>query len=273
MVKFFLFIKKIHFVLLFVIIEALAIHYYAGSTVYSRARLVAVSNALLGGAFSGVSTLGSYFSLRGDNENLNKEIARLKGQLDRCRPVSSDSIVVAGVLPKYIYTPAQVVGNSISRVNNYITLNKGRKHGMEPDMAVVSASGILGYVLDCSDKFSICISILNRDFRTSGRIKGTDFYGSVYWDGFSSEHVMLSEISRYAKVDIGDTVLTTNYSSIFPPDLMIGTVDRVELVNNDTYYDVRVKLMNNMSSLYNVMVIKYTDGNEQRDLEERYVRE
>ena len=275
MVKFFLFIKKIHFVLLFIILEILAIRYYAISTTYSRAKLVAASNVLMGGIYAKVSGIGSYFSLKKENESLNKELAFLRNQLDSHYADYTDKTGMSDTTVKdrrYVYKTARVVGSTTARQNNYITLNKGRSDGLEPDMAVMSGGSILGYVLDCSEHFAVCISLLNRDFRTSGKIQNTDFYGSVYWDGVSPYHVTLSEVSKYAVVNVGDTVLTTDYSSIFPPDVMIGTVESAELVNNDTYYDIKVKLAANLFSPNNVQVVKFIRGDEQRDIESRYGR-
>ena len=108
---------------------------------------------------------------------------------------------------------------------------------MRPDMALVAEGGIAGYIVGCSDRFSVCLSVLNRNFRTSGKIKGDDYFGSVYWDGTSYRHLTLSEIPKYAQIHAGDTIVTTAHSSIFPPDLTIGTVESFEL-NNATYYDV-----------------------------------
>ena len=108
--------------------------------------------------------------------------------------------------------------------------------------------------------------VLNRGFKTSGKIKGTDYFGSVSWDGASYEYVMLTEIAKYAQIHVGDTIVTTSHSSRFPPGLMIGTVADFEL-NNATYYDVRVKLHTDIAALNNVVVIKYLDAEERETLE------
>ena len=154
----------------------------------------------------------------------------------------------------------------IIRQENYITLNRGVEDGLQPDMAVVADRGIAGYVMNCSDHFAVCMSVLNRGFKTSGKIKGTDYFGSVSWDGASYEYVMLTEIAKYAQIHVGDTIVTTSHSSRFPPGLMIGTVADFEL-NNATYYDVRVKLHTDIAALNNVVVIKYLDAEERETLE------
>ena len=129
---------------------------------------------------------------------------------------------------------------------------------------------IAGYIVGCSDRFSVCLSVLNRNFRTSGKIKGGDYFGSVYWDGTSYRHLTLSEIPKYAQIHAGDTIVTTAHSSIFPPDLTIGTVESFEL-NNATYYDVKVRLHTDIAALNNVLAVRYIDADERGALEQSVV--
>ena len=276
MIKFFLFIKKIHFVLIFIILEAFAIHYYANSTSYTKAKLITASNYVVGGIYSQISGLNSYLHLKKENAALTARVALLENELDGLRRDGSDpaeppdSLLftedsVAG-RRQFAYFPARVINNSIIRQENYITLNRGVEDGLQPDMAVVADGGIAGYVMNCSDHFAVCMSVLNRGFKTSGKIKGTDYFGSVSWDGASYEYVMLTEIAKYAQIHVGDTIVTTSHSSRFPPGLMIGTVADFEL-NNATYYDVRVKLHTDIAALNNVVVIKYLDAEERETLE------
>ena len=187
MIKFFLFIKKIHFVLAFVVLEAFALHYYANSTSYTKAKLITASNYVVGGIYSQLSGIGSYFRLKRENAALNAELAELRNRLDGLLPSTArDSVLspadsaaltdTAG-RRKYEYYPAKVVNNSITRQENYITIDRGADDGMRPDMALIAEGGIAGYIVGCSDRFSVCLSVLNRNFRTSGKIKGGDYFG------------------------------------------------------------------------------------------------
>lgn len=280
MIKFFLFLKKIHFLLLFIILEWVAIHYYAHTTSYRKVKIVTASNHLVGGVYAQIAGLNTYFHLREENQELISELVALKNERDGyLLPAVEDSVQVSpddslwlftqGVR-RYEYTQARVVNNSITRQENYITLNKGEAEGLLPNMAIVAGGGIAGYVLGCSDHFAVCMSVLNRNFKTSGRIKGNEYFGSVFWDGVSYEHLVLSEIPKYAPVRVGDTIVTTDYSSIFPPDVIIGTVESFEL-KNATYYDVRVKLHSKVAALGNVMVVNYLDTGEKQTLEEQII--
>ena len=278
MIKFFLFIKKIHFLLLFILLESLAIHYYANSTSYTKVKLVTASNYVVGGIYSQIAGLNSYFHLRRENQALARELAELRNRMDGIRiprsaadsaalAAGDSSVIFNGGVRQYEYFSAKVVNNSITRQENYIALNRGADDGLMPDMALVSDGGIVGYVLGCSDHFAVCMSVLNRNFKTSGRIKGTDYFGSVFWDGSSYEHVTLSEVPKYAPLQVGDTIVTTDYSTIFPPDVLIGTVESFSL-HNATFYNVKVKLHSNIAALGNVLAVKYLDAGERNALEE-----
>ncbi len=279
MIKLILFLKKIQFFLLFIILESLAIHYYANSTSYTKVKLVTASNYVVGGLYAQLSGVSSYFSLRSENRRLVEELARLHNELDALRPDTSRQETFLSVVQdsswlftptgerRYEYYDARVVNNSFTRQENYITLNKGVRDGMQPNMAVIAGDGIAGYILSCSERYSVCMSVLNREFNTSGRIKGEEYFGSIYWDGISYEYVTLTEIPKYAPIEKGDTILTTDYSSIFPPDVMIGTVESFEL-RNATYYEVKVKLHADITRLNHVLAVKYLDAEERDALEE-----
>lgn len=252
---------------MFMAIEAVAVNYYVThSSSYNSARFLSVSNSVVGWAHTWVSGVKSYFGLQGENRLLLEEVALLRDELGVYREAMPH--LRPDVAPPYFYSTARVVNNSITRYDNFFTIDKGDRDGIDVKDAILTPDGaIVGYVLASSDKFSVCMSALNTDFRTSGNLKGTDDYGAVFWNGRSREYITMSEVSRYSSVHQGDTVLTTNYSSIFPPGLMIGTVDEFELSSNSTYFDVKVRLAANFASLGDVLVVKYADAGEREELE------
>lgn len=270
MIKLVLFLKKIYVLLLFIVLEFLALHYYANSTSYTKAKLLTASNSIVGGVYGLFSDINHYFTLKRDNRMLVDEVTELRNRLAAYEQCDSTLVrkTPEGELNAYQYMSARVVNNSITRQENYITLNKGLRDGVEADMAVLSPEGnIVGYVLSCSDRFAVCMSVLNRNFRTSGKIKGENYFGSVYWDGLDHQYVILTEIPKYAELVKGDTIVTTDYSSIFPSEMMIGTVEEWTL-NNATFYDVKVKLAARIPSLTDVLLVKYIDAAERTALEQ-----
>lgn len=269
MLKLLLFLKRIHYVLLFIALEAIAISVFLHSNVYQKARIAGASNRLVSGIYDKVADVSGYFGLRTENERLVQEIARLRTRMSA--HLHADTLLSrldsVPSLQYYQYQAARVIRNSISKRENYITIDRGSLDGIEPEMALITDDGIVGYVVHCSDHFSVAVSILNaKEFRTSGCIKGSDFAGSIYWDGLSHREVVLDEIPKYADMEVGDTVVTTYYSYIFPPNQPIGTVESFEMVNG-TFYKVRVKLFADLARIRYVYAVRYLEQEERRALE------
>ncbi len=171
-----------------------------------------------------------------------------------------------GEAADYVVMQATVISNTLTRPQNTFTIDKGRRDGVEPEMAVLTPEGhIVGYIMDCGERNSVGISVLNTEFRTSGRIKGKDYLGSVLWDGRDPQYVTLSEIQRYAQITVGDTVVT-DYSSRFPKDVTIGTVEEYRMTDAG-YFDVKVRLATRFSALRKVLLIRYYDQAERLWLE------
>lgn len=269
MLKLLLFLKRIHYVLLFIALEAIAIGVFLHGNIYQKARIAGASDRLVSGIYDKIADVRGYFGLRAENDRLVAENARLKSQLSTrlyadSLPARADS---STGLQYYQYQPARVVRNSIGKRQNYLTVDRGKLDGIEPEMALVSDDGIVGYVIHCSDHFAVAVSILNtEEFRTSGCIKGSDFAGSIYWDGLSHREVVLDEIPKYAEMKVGDTVVTTHYSYIFPPELPIGTVASFEMVNG-TFYKVRVRLFADLARIRYLYAVRYLEQEERRALE------
>ena len=269
MLKLLLFLKRIHFVLLFLALEAVAITLFLHVNVYQKAKIAGTSNRLVRGIYDKMADVTGYFGLRAENDRLIDEVARLRSQLSAFQVYDTLGQPMDSVpgLQYYQYQPARVIRNSVTKRQNYLTIDRGKLDGVEPEMALISEDGIVGYVVHCSNHFSVAVSILNtEEFKTSGCIKGSDFAGSIYWDGVSHREVVLDEIPKYADLKVGDTVVTTNYSYIFPPDQPIGTVRSFEMVNG-TFYKVRVALFTDLARVKHVYVVRYLEQGERRALE------
>ncbi|MCC8088343.1 MAG: rod shape-determining protein MreC [Rikenellaceae bacterium] len=272
MYRFFLFLKRIGYVFLFIVIEVLAFRYYSDSSGYSQARMLSISNSLTGGVYSAFADVRQYFYLGSENKKLTEEVANLRGELAKYEEYGRffPELKLPDSLAVYEYGTAKVVNNSINRAENFMILNKGINHGIRPNSAVVSDGAVAGYVMESNNKFSIAMSILNTKFKTSGKIKGdNNSSGSVFWDAKKYDEVVFSEVPKYADIKIGDTVVTTEFSSRFPEGINIGTVKSFELING-TYYEARVELLARMGALNNMVLIYYTDMDDKQELEDSY---
>lgn len=277
MYRFLLFIKNIQTTLLFIALEIMAGWFFFGTNPYQKAKMINTSNVVMSGIYDGTSMVTGYFSLSSDNELLANENALLKKRLSNYESLkesvmATDSLHLVDTSLKSTYIAAKVIRNYYTKPNNYITINKGRAQGIEPEMALVNDAGIVGYVLDCSENISVALSVLNHnDFNTSGKIKNTDFPGSVTWNGVSYRTVQLTEIPKYSNIAPGDTIVTTEYSNIFPANYPIGVVRDFELING-TFYKANVDLFADMSRLTYVYAIKIPLQEERSELEDKVIK-
>lgn len=274
------FLRRIHVVLLFIIIEAIALNYYAHSSFYTQAKILSRANSVVGGLQRSVFSVKHFFTLRSENEMLSARVAELEHSLaayrEREANMATDTLSMAQIdsafveqLTQYSYTPARIISNTINRNRNYITLNRGRQHGITEDMAVISPDGsMVGYIVGCSDRYSVAISILNDKFTTSGKIVGDDHFGSITWNGRSPHKVQMSELTKYAEFEVGASVVSSGLSHIFPEGVKIGVVESFSENDNQTSFDVVVRLAADMTKVSNVLVISNDGYIEATELEE-----
>lgn len=241
-----------------------------------------MNSANLGVAFwykkqSGVT---NYFGLRQMNDSLLNENMRLRQQLARFSETDtlSDSSVVRSVVlsdslhsiqyAHYTYNEARVVNNSVIAASNFITINRGSKDGIAPNMALISSTGVVGRVTNVSAHFATALSILNTKQRLSAKLKdGTTSF--AYWEQSSGPDEMLMKVTQAEiKIKKGDSVLTTSYSTLFPADMLIGTVYQVYIIKKDNSRVLHIKPATNFRNLQFVYAIKNDFTEERKRLED-----
>jgi len=267
------FIRSTYVVVLFVVLEAVAVGYYARSTSYTQARLLSRSNQIVGGVHGFFAGIRHYFSLGRENRQLLGRVAELEERLalyeEAATAARLDGYMEGIGGSKYRLTTASVVANSVNRSRNLITLNRGRRDGVTEEMSLLAPDGsMVGYVIDCSERYSVAMSVLNTSFRASGKLAGSDYFGSIYWDGLDQHTVILGELSKYADPQPGQEVVTTGFSQYFPADVVIGWVESAELNEMRTAYTVRVRLAAEISRLADVVLVENRDLHEIRTLNE-----
>lgn len=266
-----MFLRSIYVFVLFVLLEGVSLHYFANSTVHSRARLLTVSDAVVGSVYGAIAGTEHFMSLGGTNRQLEARIEALENELSvwraRYGEARFDSIRAVATFP-YDYITARVVRNSISKRENWIMVERGYADGVERGMAVTSLDGcMVGYVQDVSASKAICVSVLNTDFRASGMFASTGHFGSVSWQGGDPRTVRLSEVPKYAEVKRGDTVIT--HSSLnFPEGIFIGTVEDFTVDEPRASLDIDVRLGVDIASLRVVTLVKNHEALELMRLEE-----
>ncbi len=263
------FIVRHHFILLFILFEVIAFFLLFHYNSFHKAKIVNLAYSMRGSFSRIAGNVKEYVSLREENRKLVEENNRLYNLLKSSYRITSlESFKVNDSLYKrnYIFTGAKVINNSTNKQYNYITLNKGKNHGIEQDMAVLSNEGIVGIVKNVSDNYSSVISLLNRNFKVNARIKRTGYFGPLLWTGRGHTKAILTDIPHHVQILIGDTVVTSGYSAIFPEGYMIGITSDYKLKGGN-YYEITIDLATDFKNLTNVQVVKNLYREEQIELE------
>ncbi|WP_294177687.1 rod shape-determining protein MreC [uncultured Coprobacter sp.] len=242
---------------------------------YQQSVFFSSANEMAGRFYIMTSGITGYFGLREINRDLQKQNGNLEMELIRLRDevsrLSGDTLLIRtsadSVLSRYDFQIAQVINNSVFRTHNYITLNKGRKDGIHSEMGVIDQNGIVGIVNVVSDHYAVAISLLNPKLRLSCKVKGSNYFGSLVWDGKDPRFAVLEELPRHVKFVKGDTIVTSGYSSVFPEGLMVGTVDGFSKQRNDNFYALTVKLSADFFRLNDVRILDDRGQKERRILE------
>lgn len=265
-----LILKRIAVPFLFIVIEIVAISRYSSATSFTRARLLSVSNGVTGAVNEGFSSVGDYFSLRSENEVLTQRILELESQLATAGEKVAGERGLSGENIPYLFSDAKVIKNRVFSQHNYFTINKGLMDDVEPNMAVLTPEGfVAGYVLECSQRYSVCMSVANLDFTMGGKGLHNEFMGSIAWNGDNYRTVMLENIPHYANFAKGDTIIST-ISYRFPPDRIIGIVEEFKSSEDKMNSHLKVRLAADLAKLDRVLLVKFVGGDEFRDLHRQY---
>ena len=262
-------ILKYHFTIIFILLEIVSFSLIIRHNEYQRAIFSESASTLFGNISSTITSIKDYFRLKEINESLAKENILLKNRLEAYEFLQDTIIqrtVVEGSIPVYEYIGAKQVNATYNRTKNYITLNRGRKNGLQKEMAVCTPEGIVGLIQDLSDHFAVVIPLINVDARISAKIKKNNYYGSLQWDGNDYAYSYLNDIPYHVEVNAGDTIVTSGLSKIFLEGIVVGYVESVDKVPAN-FLKIKVKLAVDFKRINHVYVILNTKKNEQTSLE------
>lgn len=264
------FIYKYHVFFLFFILEVIAFVIIYRFNNYQKASFLNYTGSVASSFYTGVSNTREYFTLRRVNDSLQLENARLRSmQLTSYyeNNVSVTTINDTVYKQQYQYIPARIVNNSVVRRNNYITLNRGRNHGIEPKMGVISQVGIVGIVMDVSDNYCTVLSLLNSNCKISAKVKKNGAFGSLVWNGGDPRYATLLDVNKHVPVATNDEIVTSNFSKIFPEGLPIGKIYSHSLDAGDNFHTIKVELYTDFSTVSTVYVTRNLMKEEQENLE------
>ncbi len=271
-----LFISRFKTFFLFIALEVLCLFLLVRNNSYQRAAFLNSANRVTGNLYQSVDNVRNYFTLKRINDSLQRENARLRRKVESsfdCRIPLRDTVMRyakdSGGKPVYSYIPAEVINNSTNSLSNTITINKGTKHGVEKDMGVIGPNGVVGIVIGTSTRFSVVMSLLHKNASISGELARHNYVGNIRWDGQDVTSVQLHDIPKHVNVKKGDSVVTSGYSSFFPPGISIGVVRKVTLDEANNFYSIDLRLLTNFRSLEYVYIVDYLFREERRKVEEK----
>ncbi len=247
------------FILLEVLSFVLLFHYnsYQGSVWFSSA------NAVSGKVFEWNASVTQYFSLVDVNKTLTerniyleRQVEQLTEQLEKAGRDSTEiERMQTSVLKDCNTIPAKVVSCSLNKLNNFITIDKGYADGVRKDMGVVCGTGVVGIVYLVSEHYSVLIPVLSSVSNISCTIRSRGYFGYLHWKGGSPEEGYIDDIPRHARFKLGDVIVTSGYSSVFPPGIVVGKIKHVYNSANGLSYRLKITLSTDFGRLRDVCVI------------------
>lgn len=257
---------KVFTAAVFLILEIAALSMLRnGSTVQSM-WLSRMSHSFMGAVWGGTQAVRQYFSLRGQNDALAEENFALRMALLRYREAElpeTHGETVRG----FSYIPAEVIKVSRNRQHNYMIINKGSDDGVTTSSGIITGKGVIGIIDAVDRRHSFALTLMNPAISISARLGTEGAVGPLVWDGVSQKGAILKEIPLQYAYEPGDTVYTSGYSSIFPPDIPLGTAGEAKLINGATN-EIRVTLFQDFSALRYVTVVSNTELKELEALEQ-----
>ena len=258
------FLYKYHHWLVFVLLEVVSVVLLLKYNSYQNSVWFTSANAVAGKVYEMESKLTSYIAMSELNEQLTLRNIYQERQLDQLRrlyaEVTKDTTAAEraelAFLSNYQLIPAKVVENSIHKAENLITIDKGRKDGVEPDMGVACGNGIVGVVYLVSDHYSVVISALNAaSSRISCSIRNRGYFGYLQWYGGDPSVAYVEDVPRHAKFNLGEWMVTSGFSSIFPSGVQVGKIEQVYNSSDGLSYKLKVRLSTDFGNLRDVVVI------------------
>jgi len=263
-------IVRFHFTILFLIIELVCLLLIVNNNNYHKTVFLNSNNAISGGIYEKVTSFSDYIRLTEINDKLSTENTLLHNLLAENYKLSADSFFYyedSLFKQQYVYRSAKIINNSINKQRNYITLDKGRNQGIKPEMGVITSNGAIGIIKSVSDNYSTVLSLLNSRLKISAKIKKNNHHGSLYWDGKDYRKARLTEIPSHVDINVGDTIITSSYSSVFPEGVLLGTADEILPTTGGNFREIIILLSNDFNQLSYVNVIGDLLKNERIELE------
>jgi len=267
------FLLRNYAVIIFILLEATSFYFVFNFNDFQHTFFVNTANDVSGNVLNTYGNFKTYFSLDKVNDSLMTENARLRAQLEQSMTYDTvHTYVMRDSRGKQLYTyiPAEVIANSYTEPNNYITLNRGSNHGLEKNMGVIASNGIVGRVVKVSPNFSVVMSMLHSRFKASVVIKRNNTQGRLLWDLKDPSMIHMVEVSEQGFPALGDTIITSG-STMFPSGIFVGTISNFGKAAGVNFYTLDIKLATDFTSLKYVYVVNDHMSTERDSLQNEVI--
>ena len=254
----------------FILLETAAIVMLNHNNSMQRLWTMRLSHGFMAKTWGFTQKVRGYFSLAGQNEELALENHRLREMLREYEDAAKATDISLQSVTRddgFVYTPAQIIKSGTNSQHNYLILDKGSEDGIVQNSGIISSKGVIGIVDAVSRHYSYAISFLNTEVNISSRLGGTGAVGPLAWDGKNKDGAILKEIPLQYRYSPGDTVYTSGYSVIFPPDIPLGTAGDASIINGATN-EITVNLFQDYTALKFVTIVRNTRAAEIEALEQ-----
>ena len=261
MYNLFRFLVRYYLFFFFLLLESFCFYLIYQNSKYHQAAFVNMANGANGKAYQTVSGITDYFYLRQMADSLVAENASLRARLkestnDRSVTLQTQTDTIGKKLEQvFTYIPAKVIHNSVNLSANYIYINRGKNQGITTQMGVISPGGVVGQVVNVTDDYAAVMSLLNKNFKVSAKLRNSNYFGTLSWEGKNTTLAKLKEIPKHVKINVGDTIVTSGYSELFPENVIVGVVKRFKAEPEENFLDIDVTLSTNMNNLSYVYVV------------------
>ncbi|MDO4726971.1 MAG: rod shape-determining protein MreC [Porphyromonadaceae bacterium] len=262
--KFLKILSSLKVILVFVLLEILALLMFSNRSVFQRSRFVRFSMETSSFLYSKSNEITSYFSLKSTNEELARHNAELQKQIELLQnTVQRQNYLTSLEYDSTIaFIPAKIVTKTVNNIDNYFIVNKGAKDGVKEGFGVVSNGKVVGVIQYVSDHYSAALLIISSKIKLSGKIKNDGYLCTVVRDNLSTSKANIEDIPYHIDIKIGDTIVTSGFSTIFPENYIIGTIAKITSNPSTASNDLKIDYVTDFIRVNYVEIIAPKDIEE-----------
>lgn len=263
-----IFLTKYNSYFVFVFLEVICFYLIINYNNKQKEIFLYSSNQISGFVLDNYSQILQYTELKSENQRLKEENAQIIKNFFNQKYLEIPNYTPNDSVMKGINViSANICNKSIDKRNNRMTIDIGYKKGVHEGMGVIGDKGIVGVVTFVNKNYSSILPLNNTLSRTSVIIKNRGYFGLLKWEPYDYTHTTLTTIPKHAQIAVGDSIITSGFSTIFPRGIYIGKIEKIKYSNSSMYYDISVKLINNLALIENVYLIERPNKNEIFEIE------